>query len=100
MKNSQIVKKLKRWLLLTRIWFWAAINSPYFRDCELSFDHPPIEVDVHWSKYGYEFLLIQISFLRPKLSLSIPWSTCLDFIEARAKEGEFIEEQLIDGIPF
>ncbi|MBW4568055.1 MAG: hypothetical protein KME31_08530 [Tolypothrix carrinoi HA7290-LM1] len=100
MKISEIVKKLKRLHLLTRIWFWAAARSPHFQECELGFDHSPIEVDVCWSKYSYEFLLIQITFNRPKLSLSIPWYIYQDFIKARRKEGEIIEEQLIDNIPF
>ncbi|NEU76959.1 hypothetical protein PI95_031800 [Hassallia byssoidea VB512170] len=100
MQTPQVVTELKRLVLLARIWFWAAVRSPYFRECQLSFDHPPIEVDVRWSKYSCEFLLIQISFHRPKLALDIPWTICLDFIEARRKEGEIIEEKLIDNIPF
>lgn len=100
MKISQIVKKLKRGLLLTRIWFWAAARSPHFQECQLYFDRPPIEIEVCWSKYSYEFLLIQITFNRPKLALNIPWDICLTFIEDRRKQGEIIDEQSIDDIPF
>lgn len=100
MEVTETKKKLKRSLLLLRIWFWAAVRSPYFHYCQLYFDHPPIQVDVCWSKHNYEFLRIQIVFNRPKLNLSIPWTICLDFIKARKESGEIIQEETIIDIPF
>lgn len=100
MEINQIVKKLKRGLLLTRIWFWAAVHSPYFRECKFGLKYPPIRVDVCPCDYSYEFLRILIRFNRPKLFVDIPWVICVSFARARKQSGEIIDLDAIDNIPF
>jgi hypothetical protein len=95
-----IDKKLKRFIFLARAWFWAAVHSPDFQACKLFFEHPPVSVEVYFSMTSYEFLLIQITFSRPKLSLYIPWNVRTSFIKSREELGEIISESSIDDIPF
>lgn len=100
MRFTEIVKKLKQVIFLIKVWFWAAVHSSHFHECNLLLCPPPVSVAVHLSITSYEFLLIQIAFNRPKLSLYIPWYVCASFRRDGREQYEIVSEPSIDDIPF
>lgn len=97
-------EKFERSVLLLKTCLWAAVHSPYFRDCKLYLYRPLVEVEVTHTEYGCEFLRIQLGLNRPKLILYIPSQVRVAFAKATQVQGETIDTEVIDedidNIPF
>jgi hypothetical protein len=100
MDEADIKKKFKRSYLLLRIWFWAAVHSPYFRHCQLYLSRPPMRTNVY-CRGNNRTLLMQITFNCPELTLNIPCHVRDAFLKATQEQCENIDLELTqDDIPF
>lgn len=76
------------------------MHHPGFKYCELRLDRSPVVVSSRWSQWSHELLVIRLSVNKPKLFLNYPHSVFQAFIDAMKNQGEIINPDIIDDIPF
>ncbi len=72
MKLTEIKKKFKRSHFLAKLWFWAAVHSPDFKECQFLLYRFPITVLVDRRTWGSTFLSIIIDFNHLEWDMFIP----------------------------
>jgi hypothetical protein len=102
MKLSEIKKKFRRSLFLSKLWFWAAVHSPAFQDCEFRIYKLPITVAVDNPSCGSVFLSISLEFNHLAWFLYIPSDVYSAFnkLSKQHEATEHVDENDIDNIPF
>lgn len=94
MRLTETVEKLKRLHLLLRIWFWAAMRSRHFHDCQLYLIRRPIRTQVYLTGDSPKVLFIQITLHVPELALTIPYRVYAAFAKETQTPIENITESL------
>ncbi|WP_334939777.1 hypothetical protein [Nostoc sp.] len=76
------------------------MHSPAFQYFQLRLNKSPVTLGAHWSMRTEEIFVFRLAINRMDLVFDFPYSEFLAFIHAIKNQGEIINPDIFENIPF